>query len=444
MILRAQLFHTPRNPFAAPGALEAIADGGVAIRDGRIIASGEYTALRQAHPEAEVSDLRPGILLPGFVDTHAHYPQVRMIGALGMRLLEWLQAHALPEEARLADPDYARGVALDFLSGLLRNGTTTALVFGAHFPAAQEILFQAAEALGIRLVSGLVLSDRNLRPDLHTAPAHAYEASLALIRRWHGRGSLRYAVTPRFAVSTSDALLEATGALLREAPALFLQTHLNETPDEVRAVRALFPWAPDYLAIYERHGLVGPGAVFAHNVHATDGELERLASAGATVAHCPSSNAFLGSGLFPLRRHRAHGVRVALGSDVGGGTGFSLFKEGLMAYLTQMAQPDGYPLGPEHLLYLATRAGAEALGPEAEVGDLEPGRHADLVLVRPRPGGTLDAVLAHAASPAAALGALFTLAGEGDIAEVYLGGRPTFATLARHEPAHREPGPQSG
>lgn len=430
MILRARLFHTPRNPFEVPGALEAIADGAVAVQDGRIAASGEYAGVRRALPEAEVLDLRPGILLPGFVDTHVHYPQVRAIGGMGMRLLDWLQAHALPEEARLADAGYARAVAREFLTALLRNGTTTALVFGAHFPAAQEVLFEEAQALGLQIVSGLVLSDRNLRPELHQAPAVAYEASRELIRRWHGRGGLRYAVTPRFALSTSEPLLEAAGALLRDVPGVFLQTHLNETPDEVHEVRALFPWAPDYLAAYERYGLVSSRAVFAHNIHATDAELERLAAAGATVAHCPSSNAFLGSGLFPLRRHRARGVRVALGSDVAGGTGFSLLKEGLIAYMAQMARPDGYPLGAEHLLYLATRAGAEALALEADVGDLAPGKRADLFLVRSRPGSTLETVLAHAPSAVAALGALFTLGGESDVAEVYLGGRASLAAIA--------------
>ncbi len=429
-LLRASLFHTPRSPFVDAGALHAVSDGGLAVQDGRIFAAGGFGETREAAPAAEVVDLRPGLLLPGFVDAHVHYPQVRVIGGMGRRLLDWLQAHALPEEARLADPDYARAVAREFLAGLLRSGTTTALVFGAHFPAAQSSLFETAAALGVRIVSGLVLSDRALRPELHQPADRAYEASLELIRRWHGHGGLRYAVTPRFAVSTSEALLEAAGALLHAAPDLRFQTHLNETPDEVGEVRARFPWAPDYLAVYERYGLVGPGSVFAHDLHASDGELARLAAAGAAVAHCPSSNAFLGSGLFPLRRHLNHGVRVALGSDVGGGAGFSLLKEGLWAYATQMLRPDGYPLTPAHLLYLATRAGAEALGLEGEIGDFAPGKRADVVLVSPPAGSTLATVLAHAASPEAALGALFTLGGEREVAAVYVDGRPILPSLA--------------
>lgn len=437
VIVRAQIFHTPGNPFVTPTALQAIADGAVAIRDGRIAASGEYGAVRRLAPRARAIDIRPGLLLPGFVDTHVHYPQAWAIGGMGLRLLDWLRLHALPEEARLASPDYARRIARGFLARLLANGTTTALVFGAHFPAAQEILFQEAAPLGIRLISGLALADRGLPPEFLQAPEAAYASSLALIRRWHGCGPLRYAVAPRFALSASEDLLKVAGALLRDVPGLFLQTHLNETPEEVREARALFPWAADYLAIYERHGLVGPRAVFAHNVHATDGELERLAATGAAVAHCPSSNAFLGSGLFPLRRHRHYGVRVALGSDVAGGTGFSLLKEGLMAYVTQMLRPDGYLAGPEHLLYLATRAGAEALGLEAEIGDLSAGKWADLVVIRPAAGSTLGAALAHASSERSALGVLFTLGGERDIAEVYVGGRPMLGARARRAPGAR-------
>lgn len=430
VIMRAQIFHTPGDPFVTPAALQAIADGAVAIRDGRIAASGEYGAVRRVTPRARVLDVRPGLLLPGFVDTHVHYPQARAIGGMGLRLLDWLRLHALPEEARLANPSYARRIARAFLAGLLANGTTTGLVFGAHFPEAQEILFQEAAPLGIRIISGLTLADRGLPAEFLRPPEAAYASSLALIRRWHGRGALRYAVTPRFALSTTDELLKVAGALLRDVPGLFLQTHLNETLEEIREARALFPWAADYLAIYERHGLVGPRAVFAHNVHATAGELERLAAAGAAVAHCPSSNAFLGSGLFPLRRHRDYGVRVALGSDVAGGTGFGLLKEGLMAYVTQMLRPDGYPVGPAHLLYLATRAGAEALGLGAEIGDLSAGKRADLVVIRPPAGSTLGAALAHASSADAALGALFTLGGERDIAQVYIAGRPMLGVRA--------------
>jgi guanine deaminase len=365
------------------------------------------------------------ILLPGLVDTHVHYPQVAVIGTMGLELLDWLALRTLPEEARFADMDYARPAAQRFVAGLAANGTTTALVFGAHFPAAQECLFEEADRAGLRITSGLVVSDRNLRAELHVTPERAYEQSKALAERWHGHGRLRYAVTPRFSVSCSEAMLEACGALLAERPDLLLTSHVNENRDEIAFVRELFPWTRDYVDTYERHGLVGPNAVLAHDVHVTDDELTRLAAARASVAHCPSSNAFLGSGIFSMRRHLAHGVRFALGTDVGAGTGLSLFKEGLMAYQVQKVREEGEPIGPAQLLYLATRAGALALGLD-EVGDLSPGRAADFVLVRPPEDGTLATVLSHSPSAEATLGALFTLAREECVTEVRVAGEPVF------------------
>jgi guanine deaminase len=428
-ILRAQLFHTPKSPFDDDGALEAIGDGAVAF-DERILASGSFDEVRGRYPAAEVLDARGAVLLPGLVDTHVHYPQIHVIGAMGLRLLEWLRERTLVEEVKLAEPGYARLVARTFLRALLKNGTTTALVFGSHHPSAQEILFEEAWGLGLRLTSGLVLSDRNLHPNLEASPEHCFEASRLLIERWHGRGRLRYAVTPRFSLSCTEAMLEVAGTLLAENPGVMFQTHINENVEEIRTVAELFPWARDYLETYERYGLAGPRSVFAHNVHITDGELSRLASSRAAVAHCPSSNAFIGSGLFSMRRHLEHGVRVALGSDVGGGTGFSLLKEGLEAYQMQMLlQERGCKLSPAHLLYLATRAGAEALGLANEVGDLTPGKSADFVLLRPAKDSTLAAVLGHSPSAEATLGAVFTLAREESVEEVYLAGRPMLASL---------------
>src|SRR3954447_2937742 len=334
-IIRARIAHTPRDPFAGEDALETYDDGALAFADETIAACGEWEDVRRAHPEGEVLDRRDCVLLPGLVDTHVHYPQIAVIGAMGLELLDWLAQRTLPEEARMADAAHARLTARRFVRGLAANGTTTALVFGAHFPAAQESLFEAADRAGLRVASGLVVSDRNLREELHVTPERAYEQSKALAERWHGHGRLRYAVTPRFSVSCSEGILEACGALLAERPDLLLTSHVNENRDEIAFVRELFPWARDYLDTYERHGLVGPNAVLAHDVHVSDDELARLAAARASVAHCPSSNAFLGSGIFSMRRHVAHGVRFALGTDVGAGTGLSLFKEGVMAYHVQ-------------------------------------------------------------------------------------------------------------
>ncbi|HYB29027.1 MAG TPA: guanine deaminase [Solirubrobacteraceae bacterium] len=423
-IVRARVAHTPCNPFVSEDALETFVDGAVAFADGRFVAVGAWDSVRAGCPEAEVLDARAAFLLPGFVDCHVHYPQLPVIGAMGLGLLDWLRLRSLPEEARLADAGYAAAMADRFVGGLASNGTTTALVFGSHFPAAQEALFMAAADRGLRVCSGLVVSDRGLLGELEVSVDFALDASRRLIERWHGRGLLRYAVTPRFAVSCSEELLSACGALGSEFPGLLVTSHLNETPGEVELVGSLFPWAKDYLETYERFGLVGDRSVFAHDVYVGESELRRLAEAGAAVAHCPSSNAFLGSGMFPLRRHLDAGVRVALGTDVGAGTGLNMLGEGLTAYQVQMLEgPAGVRLGPAHLLWLATRAGALALGLDDEAGDLLPGRSADFVLVRPVPGSTLAAVLEPTESIEAALGVLFTLAREESVAEVRVAGK---------------------
>lgn len=422
-IVRAQIAHTPRNPFLRDSALEVFEDGGLAFAGGRILACGRFGDVCSQQSAAEVVDARDAILLPGFVDCHVHFPQIAVIGAMGFGLLDWLRERSLPEEARLADEPYAADVAERFVRGLVANGTTTALVFGSHFVAAQEALFAAASVAGLRVASGLVVSDRNLLPELQVDAGAAYQSSRDLIERWHGRGLIRYAVTPRFSVSCSEEMLGACGALMSEADGLLFTSHLNETGEEIGLVDELFPWACDYLETYEHYGLVGPKSVLAHNVHPPEDELRRLGAAGAGVAHCPSSNAFLGSGLFPLRRHLQHDVRVALGTDVGAGAGLSMLKEGLMAYQAQMLAPDGYQLGPDQLLYLATAAGAAALGLADEVGDLSPGKSADFVLVRPLGGSTLETVLERSEGVAAKLGPLFTLAREESVAEVQVGGR---------------------
>ena len=342
------------------------------------------------HPDAETIERRDCFLIPGLVDTHVHYPQIPVIGAMGLELLDWLAQRTLPEEAKMADETHARRTARRFVRLLAANGTTSALVFGSHFPQAQQTLFEEAEEQGLRIASGLVVSDRNLRPELEVTPEEAYEASKRLLDRWHGHRRLRYAVTPRFSVSCTNPMLEACRALLDDAPPDTLFTsHVNESPGEIAFVKQLFPDAKDYIGTYEDAGLLTDHSVLAHNVHVSDDELTRLANARTAVAHCPSSNAFLSSGIFAMARHVEHGVRFGMGTDVGAGTGLSMLKEGLVAYHVQMVREQGHRLGPAHLLYLATAAGANALGHGHLTGDLTPGKAADLVLLRPPAGSTL-------------------------------------------------------
>jgi len=381
-IFRSSIFHTPANAFTTPDALVALEDGALAIESGKIAACNDFGTVCALYPDALVRDLRDGCILPGFIDTHIHFPQVRVMGGLGYSLLDWLERLTLPEEAKFSDITYARTVADEFVRNLAAHGTTTALVFGAHFEGATAVLFEAAAQKGLRVVSGLVLSDRLLRSDILQTPEAAYRDSRQLIERIRGRRRLGYAVIPRFALSASEPMLEVCRALLEENPELLFTTHINENIREIEEVSRQFPWAADYLAVYEKFGLISGRSVLAHNVHTTDSQLQRLAESGASVAHCPCSNAALGSGIFPLRRHVEGGVRVVLGTDVGGGTGFGMLKEALQAYLLQRVGPDPMTLTAAQMLYLATRAGAEAMNLADSIGDFTPGKSADFVYLR--------------------------------------------------------------
>lgn len=415
---------TPHDPFTG-GELRSEVEGALLVRDGVIVERGAADQLRASHPDEEIVDLDGGLVLPGFVDTHVHFPQVRMIGALGMPLLDWLEHSTLPEEARLVDPAYAEGVATDFLHGLTSAGTTSALVFGAHYSDAMDVLFTQASQVGLRITSGLVVSDRILRSDLLTSAQTAYDEGLALAKKWHGVGLNRYAVTPRFSLSCSDGMLESCAALLDAVEGSWFTSHINENKAEVAAVCDLFDDCDHYLSSYDRHGLVRSASVFAHNVHATGPELDIMAEQQAWTSHCPTSNAALGSGMFGLKEHLEHGVGVALGSDVGGGTGFSLLKEGLQAYFFQQLLGDrGYSLGPAHLLHLATSAGAAALGMADQIGDFSVGKQFDAVWLCPTPGSPMACGIANADGPAHALAKTFTMGTTADVSAVYVGGSP--------------------
>lgn len=421
---------TPESPFTG-GDLRCLT-GGLAVDEaGVIVARGTREELLAGYPEAEQINLGDGLLIPGLIDTHVHFPQVRIIGGLGLPLLDWLDTRALPEEARLSDRGYAEQVAREFLSGMLNNGTTTALAFGSHFADAVDALFTAAEGIGFRLSAGQVLGDRMLRDELHTTPELAASEGAALIDRWHspktvaGKAAsrMRYAVTPRFALSCSDDLLAASAELMGRAENIGFTSHINENDAEIATVAELFPNAANYLDTYARHGLVGPSSVLAHSVHPTDAELAVMADRGAWVSHCPCSNAALGSGLFPMKRHVEAGVNLALGSDVGGGTGFSLFKEGLQAYFAQqLLGKHGYRMTSAHLLYLATKAGALAVGRGDEVGELSVGHQFDAVWIYPRRGTSTAAVMDSASDVVDATTRMFAQATSDDVASVWIAG----------------------
>lgn len=387
---------TPTGPDTPSRWLD---DAVVTVDDG-----GWIAAVGPFHPGVTVDeDLRPGVLSPGFVDAHLHYPQTRVVGGASGPLLEWLDTVVFPEEARFADADYAAAVAADFCRSLVRAGTTCAMVYGPVQPLATDVLLRTMSSVGLRGVAGPVLMDRDCPEALRLPADQALPALRALAETWHGHdeGRLQVAVIPRFAPSCSPELLRGAGDLAAELD-LQVTTHLSEHPDEVELVRSRFG-SPDYLSVYEDAGLLRRGAVFAHCIHPTDSEWRRMADAGAVVAHCPDSNAFLGSGHMPLDVVRGHGVPLAIGTDVAAGRTFRVPRVLSSAY--DNARHLGLRPSPHHLLWLGTRGGALALG-QPGVGALETGLDADMTLhtVPPWAEG-VDAVLGwllfdHDAPPA--------------------------------------------
>lgn len=376
-IYRARLFTPVSDPFTTGASASFVAheDGFMAVDRGRITGVGEW----DRHPEGDVIDLgRKALISPGFVDTHLHAPQLEMIGSYGGHLFEWLNRYTFPTEAKFADPQHARRVAKAFFAELLRNGTLTALVFSTIHFEATDIFFEEAEDFGFRGIIGKTMMDRNA-PEFLLENAHdSYEQSRALLKKWHNRGLLRYAVTPRFAPTSTPALLEAAGTLKKEFPDAYVHTHISENKNEVQWVHELFPEA-EYADVYDRYGLLGERTVLAHGVHLTEEELELISARKSRIAHCPNSNLFLGSGLFRLHHVLEAGVLVGLGTDIGAGTTPSMFTAMADAYKVQQVQ--NISLSPFHLWYMATLGGARVLSMESETGSLEAGKSADFVVL---------------------------------------------------------------
>ena len=376
---RASILHLLEDPTKSEEGVAFHEDGLLLVEDGHVVACGDYAALRELVGDTPVEDLTGKLITPGFIDTHIHFPQVDIIAAHGAQLLDWLEQHTFPAEAAFADPAHAAEAATFFVDELLRNGTTTALVFGSVHKGSVEALFRVALERDMRLIAGKSLMDRNA-PEGLTDTVESSRADMeSLIADWHGKGRLGYAVTPRFAISCSDEQLAMAGEVLAEHPGVWMQTHLSENQREIDETAALFPAAKDYLDVYDGFGLVGPRSVFAHCVHLQGDAFQRLANAGSAVAFCPTSNLFLGSGLFPLEEACSHGVKVGIGTDVGAGTTFSILHTLGEAY--KVGQLRGAALDPFHALYLATLGGARALDLGDRIGNLAPGKEADFLVL---------------------------------------------------------------
>jgi len=395
-IHRAQVLHFLDDPSLVGDAdsYEYYPDGVLVVQNGRVDRLGPAReVLPDLPPDLKVVSHRDALIMPGFVDCHVHYPQTEIVAAYGEQLLEWLQTYIFPTERAFADPEKARQIADIFLDELLRNGTTTALAFATVHATSVDAYFTAARARRMRMICGKTLMDRNAPDYLTDTPESGYTDSKALIQKWHGKERLRYAVTPRFAPTCSDAQLTKAGQLMNEYPDLYLHTHLAENLDEVAWVQKLFPQCSGYLDVYAHFGLLGKRSIFAHCLHLRDAEFERLHQNGAKIAFCPTSNLFLGSGLFKLQTAEAAQVTVGLGTDTGAGTSFSLLQTINEAYKIQQLQK--HTLSPLKSFYLATLGGARTLDLADRIGNFEPGKEADFIVLDYRATPILDLRLAN-------------------------------------------------
>jgi guanine deaminase len=366
------------DPFReGPSAARHDRHGAVLVEGGRIAAVGPADRLRATHPSARVTDYGAALISAGFIDAHVHYPQTAIIASWGKRLIDWLNTYTFPEEMRFADRAYAAQIAGRYLDLVQACGTTTVCTYATIHPASVDAIFTAGQARGLRLYAGKTCMDRNAPEGLRDTAQSAYDDSKTLLERWHGVDRLSYVITPRFSPTSTPEQLAALGALWREHPDCLMQTHLSEQPDECAWVKELFPQSRDYLDTYEAQGLLREGAVYGHAIHLTDRERARLVEAGASLVHCPTSNTFIGSGLFDMGL--ATRLRVGLATDTGGGSSFSMPRTMAAAY--EVAQLRGQALHPARLWWLATQGSARALHAEDRIGNLAPGMEADLVVI---------------------------------------------------------------
>ena len=377
-LLLGQVLSFSGNPFQdGPGAARHETHSAVLVDAGKIADVGPAGMLRARHPQARVTDYGSALISAGFIDAHVHYPQTAIIASWGKRLIDWLNQYTFPEEMRFSDPAYAAEIADRYLDLALAHGTTSMCSYATIHPASVDAFFAAARQRGLRAFAGKTCMDRNAPDGLRDTARSAYDDSKALLTKWHGIERLSYVITPRFSPTSTPEQLQALGALWHEYPDCLMQTHLSEQTDEIAWVRDLFPQARDYLDTYEAQGLLRKGAVYGHAIHLTARERDRLAEAGAALVHCPTSNTFIGSGLFDMSL--VNTLRVGLATDTGGGSSFSMLRTMAAAY--EVAQLRGQALHPSQLMWLATAGSARALRAEHQIGNIATGMEADLVIL---------------------------------------------------------------
>ncbi|GAP99401.1 guanine deaminase [Leptolyngbya sp. NIES-2104] len=381
---RSAILDFVADPFFVPEpeSVRYFSDGLLVIENGKVKELGAYEQLKEKYAGIAIAHFPDHFILPGFIDLHIHFPQTEMMAAYGEQLLQWLEKFTFPVERKFRDKAYCDQIAPIFIDQLLRNGTTTALVLAAVFPQSVEALFEESDRRKMRIIAGKVMMDRNAPNFLRDTAQSSYEDSKALIEKWHKKGRSLYAVTPRFAPTSTPEQLANAGRLLKEFPDTYLHTHLSENINEVAWVKELFPDRQSYVDVYDHFGLVGARSIFAHCVQLTEAEFDRLAAAKSTIAFCPTSNTFLGSGLFNLERATSSNIKVGLATDVGGGTSFSMFQTAGEAY--KVAQLRQQKLSPFQAMFLATLGGARALSLEDQLGNFDAGKEADFIVINPR------------------------------------------------------------
>jgi len=427
--VKGTVLHFVGDPFKQDevASLEIFEPGLLIIKNGYVSEIGPASTLEPTIPdEIEVIDYENQLILPGFIDTHLHYPQTDIIGSFGKQLLEWLEMYTFPREGMFQDDAYTESVVDFFFEELLRNGTTTAQVMPTIHKQSAEIFFQKAFEKNLRMISGKVMMDRNAPNYLRDTPEQGFEDSADLIERWHHKGRLSYAVTPRFAITSTEEQLKKASELLKLTDGLYLHTHLAENPAEVAMIVDLFPWSKSYLEVYDRFELVTERSTFAHSIHLPDATYLKLGKAKAAVSFCPTSNLFLGSGLFDLEKTKTHGIKAGIGTDVGGGTSFSMLRTLGEAY--KVLQLKGQSLSPLKAFYLATLGGAESLNLDTKIGNFQPGKEADFVVLNLDATPLIQRRMEAATTIEQKLFILMTLGDDRSIQSTYIMGDKLYET----------------
>ena len=405
-------------------------DGAVLVEDGLITASGAYDAVRNAAPEGVAeTDHRPHLITAGFIDTHIHFPQMQVIGSYAAALLEWLNTYTFVEEQRFADAGHASRIATAFFDELVRHGTTTAVSYCSVHKTSADAFFEESHRRNMRMIAGKVMMDRNAPPALCDTPQSGYDDTKAVIEEWHGMGRQLVAITPRFAITSSPEQMEMAGQLMREHPGLHMQTHLSENAAEIAFAKELYPWSKDYTHVYEHYGLLGPRSLFGHSIHLGEREADVMSETGSVAVFCPTSNLFLGSGLFGLKTlsERQKPVRIAVATDVGGGTNYSMLRTMDEGY--KVLQLQGQRMTPLESFYRITLGNAQALSLDDRIGSLEVGREADMVVLVARATPAMALKMEAVTKLTEELFLLQTLGDDRAIVETYVAGEPVKSAL---------------